>query len=63
LNFAKKCATLGLLESYFMRIFAVTTLRNEAPFVVEWVEHMRAIGGQRRSAQSCTELTAREQSD
>jgi len=45
-----------------MRIFAVTTLRNEAPFVVEWVAHMRAIGGQRRSAQSCTELTAREQS-
>ncbi|WP_347815878.1 glycosyltransferase family 2 protein [uncultured Planktomarina sp.] len=27
-----------------MRILAVTTLRNEAPFVVEWVAHMRAIG-------------------
>ena len=27
-----------------MRILAVTTLRNEAPFVVEWVAHMRTIG-------------------
>ena len=27
-----------------MRILAVTTLRNEAPFIVEWVAHMRAIG-------------------
>ena len=27
-----------------MRILAVTTLRNEAPYIVEWVAHMRAIG-------------------
>lgn len=27
-----------------MRILAVTTLRNEAPSVVEWVAHVRAIG-------------------
>ena len=27
-----------------MRILAVTTLRTEAPFIVEWVVHMRAIG-------------------
>ena len=27
-----------------MRILAVTTLRNEAPFIVEWVAHMRSIG-------------------
>ena len=27
-----------------MRILSVTTLRDEAPFIVEWVAHMRAIG-------------------
>lgn len=27
-----------------MRIFAVTTMRNEGPFILEWVAHMRAIG-------------------
>ncbi len=27
-----------------MRILAVTTLRSEAPYIVEWVAHMRAIG-------------------
>jgi hypothetical protein len=44
LKFVQKCADLWFLESYFMRILAVTTLRNEAPFIVEWVAHMRAIG-------------------
>ena len=27
-----------------MPILAVTSLRNEAPFIVEWVAHMRSIG-------------------
>ena len=27
-----------------MRILAVALLRNEAPFIVEWVAHMRGIG-------------------